>query len=252
MKHSSRIDRYSYTEASRAHAASDCLAALSEDMWADAAKLLSMHGEPFLPKVRTGRPFIRHYLDFYACQFCSDQSALLTTEDEKGHVVRQQGDIGAYKATAWPTRRASSQSLDKLQGSDWIGVHSYSRTSRTGPGKVRGCDVFAPRLLFCPNHSSSATHSPTEGRGHYRIVSDRAAPHRRWQAGQDPADVSLAVWTWHSLSGFTNRQIGRDVYDCQGMRVDPPRSRIFFRSEISVHRRHRDPIANMPHKTRFR
>jgi len=98
MKHLSRIDRFSYTENSRAHASSDCLAALKENLWEDAAKLLSMHGELFSPKTKTDLPLIRYYLDFYACRLCGAEIAMLTTEDGVGGVLKPREEYaGAYK-----------------------------------------------------------------------------------------------------------------------------------------------------------
>jgi serine/threonine protein kinase len=99
MRHLSRIDRFSYTEISRKHASSDCLAALKENLWDDAAKLLSMHGELFSPRTKVSAPVVRYYLDFYTCRICGDESALLTNEDARRKLLRPKvGFEGAYKA----------------------------------------------------------------------------------------------------------------------------------------------------------
>jgi hypothetical protein len=61
----------------------DCIAALQERMWEDAAKLLSIHGaEPttFRTNELVSTP-LRYHLQFYECGICSHHGARLTTDD---------------------------------------------------------------------------------------------------------------------------------------------------------------------------
>jgi serine/threonine protein kinase len=61
----------------------DCIAALQERMWEDAAKLLSIHGaEPtaFRTNKLISTP-LRYHLQFYECGICSHHGARLTTDD---------------------------------------------------------------------------------------------------------------------------------------------------------------------------
>jgi serine/threonine protein kinase len=61
----------------------DCIAALQERMWQDAAKLLSIHGvEPtaFRTNKLISTP-LRYHLQFYECGICSHHGARLTTDD---------------------------------------------------------------------------------------------------------------------------------------------------------------------------
>ena len=52
-----------------------------------------------LKEEKTDLPLIRYYLDFYACQRCGDESALLTTEDVVGREFKARQEYqGAYKA----------------------------------------------------------------------------------------------------------------------------------------------------------
>lgn len=61
----------------------DCIAALQERMWQDAAKLLTIHGaEPtaILTNKLVSTP-LRYHLEFYECGMCSHHGARLTTDD---------------------------------------------------------------------------------------------------------------------------------------------------------------------------
>lgn len=61
----------------------DCIAALQERMWQDAAKLLCVHGaEPAAlhPNKLVATP-LRYHLEFYECGICSHHAARLTTDD---------------------------------------------------------------------------------------------------------------------------------------------------------------------------
>ncbi len=61
----------------------DCVAALQEKMWQDAAKLLTVHGaEPaeLHPSKLISTP-LRYHLSFHECRTCSHHVARLTTDD---------------------------------------------------------------------------------------------------------------------------------------------------------------------------
>lgn len=61
----------------------DCIAALQENLWQDAAKLLSIHGaEPStLATNKLISTPLRYHLEFYECRTCSHHAARLTTDD---------------------------------------------------------------------------------------------------------------------------------------------------------------------------
>jgi serine/threonine protein kinase len=61
----------------------DCVSALQENLWEDAAKLLSIHGTE--PTTLHGNRLIstplRYHLEFYECRACGHRAARLTTDD---------------------------------------------------------------------------------------------------------------------------------------------------------------------------
>jgi len=100
--HRSRVTAYAYSKVSWRHASSDCLAALKENLWDDAPKLLAMHGELVAPVIdtKTDYPPLRLHLDFYSCR-CGDELATLTTEDRIGRTWNTREEYsGAYKTQA--------------------------------------------------------------------------------------------------------------------------------------------------------
>ena len=100
MKHRSRVTRFAYSRESWAHASSDCLAALKANLWQDAARLLYLHGEGIAPEPgdKTSWPLIQYHLDFFGCETCGAESALLTTEDRMGRTWNAREEYeGAYK-----------------------------------------------------------------------------------------------------------------------------------------------------------
>jgi serine/threonine protein kinase len=100
MQHKSRITRLAHTETSWRHAFSDCLAALHQNLWEDAAKLLSLFGQTGAPMFEGGmlKPLIRYHLDFYMCPGCGDENALISTEDKIGAGWKAREEYsGAYK-----------------------------------------------------------------------------------------------------------------------------------------------------------
>ncbi|PWU09012.1 MAG: hypothetical protein C5B47_03920 [Verrucomicrobia bacterium] len=83
VQHRSRTTTFAYTQTAWRHASSDCLAALQENLWDDASRLLSIHGALAAPPEgeRTAYPQLRLHLDMYSCGSCGDELAILTTED---------------------------------------------------------------------------------------------------------------------------------------------------------------------------
>ena len=61
----------------------DCIAALQENLWPDATKLLYLHGaEPTtLASNRLISTPLRYHLEFYECTHCNHHAARLTTDD---------------------------------------------------------------------------------------------------------------------------------------------------------------------------
>jgi len=60
------------------HARDDCLAALKEDLWGDAAKLLSMRQEVLAPVAPSSS--MRYRLEYYSCAECGDETAIFNTD----------------------------------------------------------------------------------------------------------------------------------------------------------------------------
>ena len=83
MSSASRWTRFVNTNSEVVLGYRDCLAALRENLWQDAAKLLCIHGsEPtslFSHKL-ISTP-LRYHLQFYECFICGEQAARLTTDD---------------------------------------------------------------------------------------------------------------------------------------------------------------------------
>jgi serine/threonine protein kinase len=135
--HQSVLTVYAYTKTSLRHASSDCLAALHENLWEDAPKLLSMHGELEAPEPgqKTTHAPLRLHLDFYACMACEDKMALLTTDDRLGRswIPRDEYE-GAGKTSNRPV--ASLSVLARCR----TGVKAAGRAARAAaePISLRG------------------------------------------------------------------------------------------------------------------
>jgi serine/threonine protein kinase len=86
---------------------SDCVAALEQNLWEDAAKLLFLHGDETTPTIANTlvSPPIRYHLDFFECQPCDHQCARVTVEDksEEDWIVRE-GQLEAYKSSMEPRK----------------------------------------------------------------------------------------------------------------------------------------------------
>lgn len=117
LRRRSGVTAFAHSKVAWTHASSDCLAALQENLWEDAPKLLSMHGELNAPDPdrKTPYPPLRLSLDFYACKTCNDEMAVLTTEDRIGSVWNARPEYkGAYKEMVSPSGRPSV--FDRLAG----------------------------------------------------------------------------------------------------------------------------------------
>jgi serine/threonine protein kinase len=216
MKHQSRVDRFSYTEKSRAHAASDCLAALKENLWVDAAKLLSMHGEVFSPKEnkKNHLPLIRYYLDFYACRQCGDESAMLTTEDGLGRIWRARAEYqGAYKAR------------NKLEGK--LSVANRWHDIYNALGRAVGLTLEAgdqdafffaiAMALFLGIYYYSLVPQLLRIFEHKALVTIKSDPPGQSVLVDGSLMIAPKTFSWHyesvhNISGLADREVGGSLY----------------------------------------
>jgi hypothetical protein len=117
MTHKSRWTRFAHTNAAFNHGFSDCLAALRENLWEDAAKLRALHGDEYSLSITNTvvEPPIRFHLDFFECQRCDHQSARITTEDKDEDRWTTRGDyVSANKfSAAQAPRRMSLYGLNQ-------------------------------------------------------------------------------------------------------------------------------------------
>lgn len=147
LRHRSSVTAFAYSKVSWRHASTDCLAALKENLWDDASKLLSMHGELVAPAFdyKTSYPPLRLHLDFYSCR-CGDEMAVLTTEDRIGWTWSTREEFrGAYKTTDNPARRQSI--IDRLAGT----FKAAARAARLAAEPVSpglACILIAATLLI--------------------------------------------------------------------------------------------------------
>lgn len=77
MRCVSRWSRFVTSNSEISMGLKDCISALQQGLFEDAAKLLSVHGSE-TPAIYT---VIRYNLEFWECSACSDQSALIIVED---------------------------------------------------------------------------------------------------------------------------------------------------------------------------
>jgi serine/threonine protein kinase len=87
MSMRSKWTRYAQTDMEILSGYADCTAALKENLWQDAAKLLCVYGKESddvtYSKSIVSLP-LRYHLKFFACERCSSQAARLTTDDRVG------------------------------------------------------------------------------------------------------------------------------------------------------------------------
>ncbi len=142
MLHRSGIRVFAYSKTSLRHASSDCLAALHENLWNDAPKLLSMHCELEPPKLvtKTSHPPLRLHLDFYACMACEDKMAILTTDDRLSR--------------------------------SWIPRHEYEGACKTSDRSVASPSFFARfiRIVKAAGRAARAAAEPVSLHGAFLLI----------------------------------------------------------------------------------
>jgi hypothetical protein len=225
MEHLSRVDRFSYTELSRAHATSDCLAALKENLWVDAAKLLSMHGEVFSPKEeKPDLPLIRYYLDFYACQRCGDESALLTTEDVVGRVFKARQEYqGAYKVR----NHAATRLPVIMRWFQFLEATKRASTLVVGP-RDRGAIVFAVIAgLFLGIYYYPVVPQVLRIFEHKALITIKSTPSGQSVLVDGNPVVTPKTFFWsydsvHTIAGLSDRRINERVYRFQNLTAASP------------------------------
>ena len=149
MYHRSRWTRFGLTDAAVAHGFSDCVAALEQNLWEDAVKLLELHGDEYSPSITrsTVSPPIRYHLDFFECQYCKDQCARVTTEDKgEGKWLARTEYAEAYKSNG-------SHSKDRSRLERWgHGTRTILEAGRTAgqsiPFRKIAIGVVAVTLFF--------------------------------------------------------------------------------------------------------
>ena len=138
LAYRSGVTTFAYSKTSWRHASSDCLAARRENLWEDAAKLLSIHGELRAPKLeeKTAYPPLRLHLDYYVCGACGHETAILTTEDriaaengtaswrareeyegackEKNRTIAKRSQMARLKTALNALRRAARQTAEPV------------------------------------------------------------------------------------------------------------------------------------------
>ncbi len=224
MKHRSRVTRFAYSKESWAHASSDCLAALRENLWEDAAKLLSIHGEKFSPgsEDRRSWPLIRYHLDFFSCERCGEECALLTTEDKIGWTWNAREEYeGAYKSGG---RFEAKPSIFDHRSGILNAVRRAFRLAAepiaAGPVKPSAQMVFLiatlfvaiyyypqiPLLFGLPGYQAEITIASTPV-GQSLLVD-----------GQSILTPKTFLWKYnsvHSIANLTNRRIEGNLYRFQ-------------------------------------
>ena len=220
MAHRSRSSCFAYSQDSWAHASSDCLAALQENLWEDAAKLLAMHGEKAAPEKEnaasplTSYPLIRYHLDFFFCGRCGDECALFTTEDLIGKTWNTREEYaGAYKAKVWagpppPLLYRLSRVLKAVPRAVRLAV-----TPALGVGATLTIGLaaflsfyyfpFVLGIIGAPGHRASITIA-SEPAGQSILVD-----------GRETATPKTFDWRYgsiHSVGGLESRRIGGTLY----------------------------------------
>jgi serine/threonine protein kinase len=114
MREKTQWTRFAHTDDAVNLGFSDCVAALEFNLWEDAAKLLSLHGDETSPTIThsvVSAP-IRYHLGFFECQPCDHQCARIAVEDKiEQDWFRRPEQFEAYKAGEVPrlSRSASAQ-----------------------------------------------------------------------------------------------------------------------------------------------
>lgn len=209
MENRSRVSSFAHSRRSWAHASSDCLAALKEGLWEDAAKLLSMHGEVDAPVTEentphrlTSYPMIRYHLDFFTCAQCSDDCAILTTEDKLGRIWNPRPEFdGAYRRKKRVgTKPSLSKRLANVVRGTWRAAQfAVARTTLIGAAVLLiptallafYYDEQVPLILGFPGYRASIT-----------IQSDPAGQSVNVDGDQITTPRTFS-WTYNSLHKIT-------------------------------------------------
>jgi len=148
MLRASRWTRFVLTNSAVIMGYRDCIAALKENLWQDAAKLLCVHGaEPtFLFGGKLISTPLRYHLEFYECPLCSRQAARLTTDD----LVEDQWQLRTEFTDAY--RGASKRSggaLRKIQVAPRRFVDVWANVLRDArPGRILDMRVLAGMAAY--------------------------------------------------------------------------------------------------------
>lgn len=101
----------------------DCMAALQEDLWEDAVKMLLIH-------TTVGGTDLRYKLEFRECRLCRDQRAYLKIENRKAYVWAPEWTAEAYKfrdprkaEEFMNTQRQQAQHLQAASGTTRSDIH---------------------------------------------------------------------------------------------------------------------------------
>jgi hypothetical protein len=147
MSHKSRWTRFAHTNAAFNHGFSDCVAALRENLWEDAAKLLALHGDEYSLAVTNTvvEPPIRFHLDFFECRRCTHQCARITTEDkdDESWIARVEY-VHAYKSST--SRDPGREILHGLSQTFRAIFHAASLAS-PNPDKLRAVFIVLGALV---------------------------------------------------------------------------------------------------------
>ena len=110
MREKSRWTRFAHSDDAVNLAFSDCVAALEQNLWEDAAKLLFLHAHETSPTITNllVSPPIRYHLDFFECQSCDQQCARVTIDDKSDDDWHPRlAQLEAYKSSKSPRSNQS-------------------------------------------------------------------------------------------------------------------------------------------------
>jgi hypothetical protein len=149
MQRKSRWTRFAHTDAAASFGFADCVAALKENLWGDAAKLLYLHGDESAQSITNTvvAPPIRYQLDFFECPICAYQSARITTEDKDGEGwIARPEYVEAFKAGAHVSRGTVTQRT--ISASRVIASAASAAIKLWAPNRTTFLYLVAIALLF--------------------------------------------------------------------------------------------------------
>jgi hypothetical protein len=159
--------RFAHTDDAVNLGFSDCVAALEQNLWEDAVKLLFLHGDETSPTITNTlvSPPIRYHLDFFECQPCNHQCARVTVEHKSAEEwVRRVEQFEARKlskslAPARALRARVADTLHALLAATQVSIHALSRftgiilVAVSIAGVIGLAWLFKIVLEFLLNHS---------------------------------------------------------------------------------------------------